>query len=57
MGNILKDQGKLDKATEAYKKSILINPNYAEPCSNLGNALMDKGELDEAICVYENVSN
>ena len=55
MGNALKDQGKLEKAIEAYEKVISIKPNYADAYNNMGNALKDQGKLEEAIKAYEKV--
>ena len=42
MGNVLKEQGKLDKAVEAYKKAISIEPDNAEAYYNMGNALKEE---------------
>ena len=39
MGNALKDQGKLEKAIEAYNEAISINPDFAEAYYNMGNSL------------------
>ena len=36
MGNVLKDQGKLDEAIEAYKMALAIEPDYAEAYNNMG---------------------
>ena len=44
--------GMLDKAKEAYKKSIYFNSDYAEAYCNLGTALKDQGELEQAINSY-----
>ena len=35
MGNALREQEKLEEATEAYKKAISILPEYAEAHRNL----------------------
>ena len=53
MGVSLKDQGKLDEAIEAYKKSISLKPNYAEVYNNLGVVFQSQGKCDEAIKVYD----
>ena len=52
MGVTLQGQGKLEEAIEAYKKAILIKPDYAEAYFNIGVALQDKGNLEEAIQAY-----
>ena len=44
--------GKLDKAITAFKKSIVIKPDYYEGFYNIGNALKDQGKLEEAIVSY-----
>ena len=44
--------GMLDKAIEAYKKSISLKSGYAEAYSNMGVALKDQGKLNEAIESY-----
>ena len=49
----LHNQGRLDDAIDAYKKSISLKPDYAETYSNMGNVLLAQGRLDEAIEVLE----
>jgi tetratricopeptide (TPR) repeat protein len=44
--------GKTIEASEAFKKVIKLNPNYAEGHSNLGLTLKDQGKLEEAIEAY-----
>ena len=34
MGNALKEQGKLEKAIEAYNNALSLKPDYAEAYSN-----------------------
>ena len=45
--------GMFDKAIVAYKKSILLKPNFAIAHNNLGSALKAQGKLDEAIEAYK----
>ena len=49
MGNVLREQGKLGEAIEAYNKALSIKPDYAEAYTNMGNVLREQGKLDEAI--------
>ena len=42
-----------DEAIEAYKKVLLINPNYAEAYNNMGNAFTNQGKFDKAIETYK----
>ena len=52
MGVALKNQGKLDEAIEAHKKSISIKPDDANGYYNIGNLLQEQLKLDEAIEYY-----
>ena len=56
LGNVLKDQGKLNEAIEAYKKSITFKPEYAEAYFNIGIALKDIGNIDEAIKSFSSIN-
>ena len=53
MGNVLKDQGKLEEAIESYNKALSLKPDYAEVYNNMGNILTDQGKLEEAIETYK----
>ena len=44
--------GMLDKAIEAYKKTISLKPDFPEPYYNMGNVLKNHGKLDEAVAAY-----
>ena len=46
-------KGRLDEAIAAYKKALVINPNFADAHTNLGIAYGRKGRLDEAIHEYK----
>lgn len=48
-GNALRDQGRLDDATAAYRAAIRLDPNFAEAHNNLGSVLGRQGRSDEAI--------
>jgi len=45
--------GMLDEAIDAYNKSLLLKPDYAQTYNNMGIALRKQGNLDEAIEVYK----
>ena len=53
MGNALKDQGRLDKAIEAYNKAISIKPDTAEIYHNMGLALKEQGQLDKVPAAFK----
>ncbi len=53
MGNALKEQGKLEKAIEAYNNALSLKPDYAEAYNNIANALKEQDKLDEAIQAYK----
>ena len=42
---LLKDQGKLEEAIDAYKKAISLKPDYAQAYNNMGIALRDQDKL------------
>lgn len=52
LGNILKDQGKLDEAVACYARALELNPGFAGAHNNLGNALRNQGRLDEAVASF-----
>jgi Flp pilus assembly protein TadD, contains TPR repeats len=52
-GAILVNQKKFDKAIINYKKSIEINPDYAEGHNNLGSVLYKLGKFSESIDSYQ----
>ena len=54
MGASAAQIGKLDEAVLAFKKALLIKPDYAEVHYNLGNAFRDQEKLQEAIEAYGN---
>jgi len=52
LGFYLSGKGKLAAAKEFYKKSIAINPQYADALNNLGFALAGERNFGEAIPYY-----
>jgi len=53
LGNILKEQGKLDQAIASFQHALKIKPDYAIAHYNMGNALSGQGKLNEAIASYQ----
>jgi tetratricopeptide (TPR) repeat protein len=49
----LQAEGRLDEATDHYRRAIALRPEYAPAYNNLGTALRAKGRLDEAIATYQ----
>ena len=45
--------GMPDEAIDAYKKSIMLNPNDGDTYFNMGIALRDQGKLEESIDAYK----
>ena len=48
-GQLLLKRGQVDPAIAAFKKALVIDPDFAEVYYGLGLAFMKKGEADEAI--------
>ena len=53
LGNIFKDDGRIDDAIKSYEKVIEINPGYDDAQFNLGVSLQILGQVDKAIDHYE----
>ncbi len=53
LGNVLQDQGKLDRAISEYRKALRLDPKSAEALNDLGTAYHAKGWFDEAIDCYQ----
>ncbi|MED7679542.1 tetratricopeptide repeat protein [Rhodobacteraceae bacterium IMCC15231] len=49
LGAANKGLGRVQAASEAFKKVTELNPNYADGFSNLGVTLQEQGKLEEAI--------
>jgi tetratricopeptide (TPR) repeat protein len=54
LGNVLKDQNNTDKAIEAYKKAIILKPNFAAAYYNIGSLFAKQDKFDQAIKAYKN---
>jgi Flp pilus assembly protein TadD len=44
--------GRLDEAIAHYREALVLSPQYAEACNNLGEALAGKGAFPEAIAQF-----
>ena len=53
VGAANKGLGRVEKASEAFRKVTKLNPYFADGFNNLGVALKDQGKLEEAIEAYE----
>ncbi len=54
LGNVLKDQNNTNKAIEAYKKAIMLKPNFAVAYYNIGSIYAEQNKFDKAIKAYKN---
>ncbi|MBZ5620285.1 MAG: tetratricopeptide repeat protein [Acidobacteriia bacterium] len=57
LGNLWKNQGRLDDAISAYRNALAEAPDYANAHYNLGNAHRDKRELEEAAECFRRAVN
>ena len=53
LGLVYTSHGKYDKAVEAFRKVIVLRPDFVEAYYNLGRVLAQQGEYTEAIRAYE----
>jgi FkbM family methyltransferase len=54
LGNLLKDQNRLDEAIAAYGQAIALNRDYCEAHANLGVTLLMQGRSEESIAASRN---
>ncbi len=47
LGDVLKEQRKLEEAVATYQKAIAINPDYADAYKSLGNTLRIQSQINE----------
>ncbi len=52
LADILRDRGELDKAVDAYRYAIDVNPSNSQSYQNLGAVLKQQGKHKEAVIVY-----
>jgi tetratricopeptide (TPR) repeat protein len=53
LGNVYRNQGKLDRAEVEYNKAKELDPNNDKPNIGLGNIYLDQGKLEEAKAAYK----
>lgn len=49
LGNVMREQGQLDRALACFRQSVTINPNFVVAHNNLANALQEMGRVAEAL--------
>jgi tetratricopeptide (TPR) repeat protein len=54
LGNVLKNQGRLDESLQMYRKALQINPEYVAALENVGITLFLQRKYDEAMTYYRN---
>jgi serine/threonine-protein kinase len=52
LGNVLKNQGRLDESLVMYRKALQIKPEYIAALENVGITLFLKKKYDEAMTYY-----
>jgi predicted O-linked N-acetylglucosamine transferase (SPINDLY family) len=53
LGILLKRQGRLGAAVDAYRQAIALHPDYAEAHYNQALSLLAQGRLDDALAAYD----
>lgn len=53
LGNVLKDQGRLDEAVASFKEALRLLPNFPEVHNTLGKIYHAQGRAAEAIASYQ----
>jgi tetratricopeptide (TPR) repeat protein len=49
LGNVYRRMGRVDKAIEAFEKSLIVNPNNADMHNDVGIEYVKKGDIEKAI--------
>lgn len=52
LGNVLKQQGRLDEAVAAFRQALGANPRFAQAHYNLANTLKALDRLEESVSAY-----
>jgi tetratricopeptide (TPR) repeat protein len=53
LGVALQAEGRLDEATDHYRRAIALQPDYPPVYNNLATALRAKGQIGDAIATYQ----
>jgi tetratricopeptide (TPR) repeat protein len=53
LGNLAYAEGRVDDAIRAFRRTLELNPRFAEARNNLGQALEARGQDEEALAEYE----
>ena len=53
LGNVLREQGRLDEAAAIFSRAIRLKPDFATAINNLGSVFKDQARLDEALRCYD----
>jgi tetratricopeptide (TPR) repeat protein len=52
LGEVLRQNGKLDEAAKSLEKAVAIEPSNAQALNNLGIIQYERGKFDEAVSFY-----
>jgi tetratricopeptide (TPR) repeat protein len=55
LGNALRACGRIEEASNAYRKAVLIQPSNLEALKNLGNTYKELNRIQEAINCYDKI--
>ena len=53
LGAALQAEGRLDEATDHYRRAIALQPDYPPAYNNLGTAQRAKGQIADALATYQ----
>jgi tetratricopeptide (TPR) repeat protein len=53
LGDVCRQQGKIEAAIACYRRSLTINPSYAPAYQRLGELLLKTGQEQEALAIYQ----
>ena len=55
LGNVFREQGRLDAAADCFKNALRLKPDHVNACLNLGIVLREQGELEDAAGKFRTV--